>query len=203
MKELNLGFLASHGGSNMQAIINEIKEGKLEGVAARCVISNNSASQALERARREGIPAFHISSAQFPDEGKLSQAIIDTLDEFGVNVVILAGYMKKLPTNVIEHFQGRVLNIHPALLPKFGGEGMYGTRVHEAVIAAGEKVSGATIHVVNEQFDSGRILAQMTVPVLPEDTADTLALRVLGVEHVLYADTLRKIVAGEIDLNCK
>ena len=200
MKELNLGFLASHGGSNMQAIINEIKEGKLSGVAARCVISNNSSSLALDRARREGIPAFHISSAQFPDETSLSKAIIDTFDEFGVNVVILAGYMKKLPTSVINHFDGRVLNIHPALLPKFGGEGMYGTRVHEAVIASGEKTSGATIHVVNDQFDSGRILAQMSVPVLPDDSADTLALRVLSVEHVLYADTLRRIVTGEIEL---
>jgi phosphoribosylglycinamide formyltransferase-1 len=200
MINLRIGFLASHGGSNMQAIIDAVKSGKLTGVSIGCVISNNSNSLALDRARTECIPAFHISTSNFPDENDLSRAIIDTLDECDVDTIILAGYMKKLSPEVIEHVHGRVLNIHPALLPKFGGHGMYGGRVHQAVITARETISGATIHLVDEHFDNGRILAQKTVPVCPEDTPDTLAIRVLGVEHILYTETLQKIVNEEIVL---
>lgn len=195
MKLLNLGFLASHGGSNMQAIIDKAKSGSL--AANLCaVISNNSNSGALEKANAEGIAAYHVSEKQFP--GKVSEKIIEIFEKQGVDTIVLAGYMKILDKSVIEHFKGRVLNIHPALLPKFGGQGMYGMNVHKAVIEAGESVSGATIHLVDSEYDRGRILAQKEVPVLLDDTAETLAQRVLQAEHLLYSETLQKIAIGEI-----
>jgi len=199
MKKLRLGFLASHGGSNMQAIIDSIKSGALNAEAC-AVISNNSGSGAIDRARNEGIPYYHISSVTHPDPAEMDNAMIDALHSHSAEIIILAGYMKKISPKFIEAFRGRILNIHPALLPKFGGEGFYGMKVHEAVIASSEKVSGATIHVVDEKYDHGRILHQLQVEVLPGDTAETLAQRVLGIEHLLYTQTLKMISAGEIEL---
>jgi phosphoribosylglycinamide formyltransferase 1 len=199
MPTLHLGFLASHGGSNMQAIIDACQTGKLD--AAPCVvISNNSEAPALERARKAGIPGYHISGKTHPGEVE-DQAILRTLRAHDVDTVILAGYMKKLGPLTLQAFRGRILNIHPALLPKFGGRGMYGKRVHESVLRAGETVTGVTVHVVDELYDHGRILAQCEVPVLAGDTADSLAERVLRQEHQLYTETLRRIAAGEIALD--
>lgn len=198
MATLHLGFLASHGGSNMQAIIDACKAGRLD--AKPCVvISNNSEAMALQRAKNEGIPHYHISGATHP--GPLEdEEILRALKQHGVDTVILAGYMKMLGPATLRAYRGRILNIHPALLPKFGGKGMYGKRVHEAVLAAGEKVSGVTIHIVDEHYDAGPIIAQRQVPVLPGDTADSLAERVLKHEHILYAETLQKIADGRIAL---
>jgi len=197
--KLRLGILASHGGTNAQAIIDACREGRLDA-AVRVLISNNSDALALERARRAGIHAVHLSSQTHPDPDRLDEAILETLVSRDVNLVVLAGYMKRLGPATLSHFRGRILNIHPALLPKFGGQGMYGMRVHEAVIAAGERVSGVTIHVVDENYDTGPILAQRQVPVMPGDTAETLAERVLVVEHELYPQTLARIARGEIKL---
>jgi phosphoribosylglycinamide formyltransferase-1 len=199
MEKLRLGFLASHGGSNMQAIIDSIKAGGLDAEAC-VVISNNSGSGAIERAKKEGIPYYHISSVTHPDPENMDNEMIDALLRHGAEIIILAGYMKKIPPKFIEAFRGKILNIHPALLPKFGGEGFYGMKVHEAVIAAGETVSGATIHIVDEKYDHGRILHQFRVDVLKEDTPETLAQRVLGIEHLLYTQTLQMISGGEIEL---
>ncbi|HHX64545.1 MAG TPA: phosphoribosylglycinamide formyltransferase [Chloroflexi bacterium] len=197
---LRLGFLASHGGSNMQAIIDACKEGRLD--ATPCVvISNNSNSMALERARREGIPCVHLSRVTHPDPDALDRAVLDTLRKHEVNLVVLAGYMKKLGPRTLAHYQRRILNIHPALLPRYGGKGMYGQHVHEAVLAAGESETGVTIHLVNENYDQGPIIAQRRVPVLPGDTVESLAERVLEQEHRLYAETLQRIARGEIDLD--
>jgi phosphoribosylglycinamide formyltransferase-1 len=200
MRILRLGFLASHGGSNMQAIIDACKDGRLDAEPA-VVISNNSESTALERARREGIPNYHLSSATHRDPAELDAAILRTLEEHGVDLVILAGYMKLLGPRTLARYRGRILNIHPALLPKFGGKGLYGKKVHEAVLAAGERVTGVTIHLVDERYDAGPIVAQSEVPVLDGDTVDSLAARVLQREHQLFAETLQKIVVGEIDLD--
>src|SRR5581483_898128 len=197
--KLRLGFLASHGGSNVQAIIDACREGRLDA-DLRVLICNNSDAPVIERARRAGIPSRHLSSHTHPDPAALDAAILDTLRSHEVNLVVLAGYMRKLGHLTLAHYSGRVLNIHPALLPRFGGAGMYGRRVHEAVIAAGEKESGATIHLVTEDYDQGPILAQRRVPVMPDDTPDSLAARVLEIEHHLYADTLAKIARGEIAL---
>ena len=194
---LNIAFFASHGGSNMQAIIDAIKENKLNAKAS-CVISNNSNSTALERAKKENIPAYHISSKTHPEHQEYVRQIIKLLEENNVNIIVLAGFMKKLPAEIINFVDGRVLNIHPALLPKFGGEGMFGINVHKAVIESGEKISGATVHLVDSEYDRGRILNQITVEVLVNDTAESLAERVLKVEHQIYTDTLVKISNGEI-----
>jgi len=197
--KLRLGFLASHGGSNLQAIIDACRAGRL--VADLCVlICNNSQAQALERARRAGIPTRHLSSHTHPSAEALDGAMLETLRDHQVNLVVLAGYMRKLGSRTLAHYRGRVLNIHPALLPKFGGPGMYGARVHEAVLAAREKESGATIHLVTAEYDQGPIVAQSRIAVLPDDTAESLAARVLEVEHALYPETLARIARGEIEL---
>jgi phosphoribosylglycinamide formyltransferase-1 len=196
---MNIGFLASHGGSNMQAIIDACKSGKLQATPA-VVISNNSNSGAIARAIAEGVPYYYLSGKTHPGPGELDDAILDAFLHHSVDIVVLAGYMKKLGPKILTHFRGRILNVHPALLPKFGGEGMYGIHVHEAVIAAGEKESGVTIHLVDEQYDTGAILAQTRVPVMPDDTPETLAARVLEQEHILYAKTLQRIVTSEIPL---
>jgi phosphoribosylglycinamide formyltransferase 1 len=200
MGKLRLGFLASHGGSNMQAIIDACKDGRLHAEPA-AVISNNSESTALERARREGIPGFHLSSATHPDPAELDAAILRVLEERGVDLVVLAGYMKLLGPKSLERYRGRILNIHPALLPKFGGKGLYGIKVHEAVLAAGETVTGVTIHLVDERYDHGPTVAQREVPVMDGDTPESLAARVLEQEHRLFPETLEKIARGEIDLD--
>lgn len=183
----------------MQAIIDACAEGRLHAVPC-VVISNNSEAVALERARKARIPRYHISGKRHPGEME-DQAILRTLRAHDVDTVILAGYMKRLGPLTLQAYRGRILNIHPALLPKFGGQGMYGKRVHEAVLRAGETVTGVTVHVVDELYDHGRILAQCKVPVLVGDTIDSLAERVLRQEHRLYPETLRRIAAGEIALD--
>jgi phosphoribosylglycinamide formyltransferase-1 len=164
------------------------------------VISNNSASGALERAKREGIPGYHLSSKPHPDPAQLDAAILDALLRHEVELVVLAGYMKKLGPRTLAHYGGRILNIHPALLPKFGGQGMYGARVHQAVLAAGERESGVTIHLVDADYDTGPIVAQRRVAVQPGDTVESLASRVLEQEHGLLVETIGKIASGEITL---
>ena len=197
--KLRLGFLASHGGSNVQAILDACREGRLE--AEPCVvISNNSDAPVLDRAMAARVPAFHLSAHVHPDPARLDEAILATLEKHRVNLIVLAGYMKKLGPQTLARYRGRVLNMHPALLPKFGGRGMYGHHVHEAVLAAGEKESGATVHLADTEYDTGRILAQRKVPVRADDTSESLAARVLEVEHQLYAETLQRIARGEIKL---
>jgi phosphoribosylglycinamide formyltransferase 1 len=196
---MKIGFLASHNGSNMQAIVEACKSGALQAAPA-VVISNNSDSGALARARQEGIPCFHLSAKTHPNPDDLDQAMLDVMLEYAVDIIVLAGYMKKLGPRVLARFAGRILNIHPALLPKFGGKGMYGIHVHEAVVAAGETESGVTIHLVDTEYDRGPIVAQARVPVEPTDTPEILAARVLRREHTFFAETLQKIVTGAIKL---
>jgi phosphoribosylglycinamide formyltransferase 1 len=196
---VKLGFLASHRGSSVQAVVDACASGRL-AAAPRLVISNNADAEVLARARRHGIPHRHLSSATHPDPGRLDGAILDALVSHDVELVVLAGYLKKLGPQTLQHFAGRVLNIHPALLPKFGGQGMYGRRVHEAVLVAGERETGITIHVADDQYDHGRIVAQCRVPVLVGDTVESLAARVLEREHVFLVETLARIVAGAVTL---
>jgi len=195
MNKLNLGFLASHSGSNMQAIIDNVKAGKLS-VNLCVVISNNRNSFAIERAKKEHIPHFVINETTHPNN--TNEEITRIFKEHNVDTIILAGYMRIVSKYLIDSFNGRILNIHPALLPKFGGKGMYGVYVHEAVIKSGEIISGATIHLVNSEYDEGEILQQKEVPVFPDDSPEILASRVLEAEHILYSDTLKKITEGKI-----
>lgn len=199
MGMLHLGLLASHGGTNMQAIIDACQAGRLQAVP-RVVISNNAGSGALERARQAGIPAVHLSSRTHADPVALDSAILATLQSHGVTLVCLAGYMRRLGPRTLAAYHHRVLNIHPALLPRFGGQGFYGERVHQAVLAAGEVESGPTVHLVDGEYDHGRVLAQRRVPVLPDDDAASLAARVLVQEHLIYPETLQRIATGELDL---
>ena len=196
---MNIGLIASGGGSNVQAIIDARKSGTLQAKPA-VIISNNSHSGAITRAKNDGIPYFHLSRTTHPSPNELDQVILDVLLKHNVAIIILAGYMKKLGPKTLTHYKGAVLNIHPALLPRFGGKGMYGIHVHEAVIAEKEKETGVTIHLVDEEYDTGPIVAQIKTFVLPNDTPETLQARVLELEHSFLLETLQKIASGEIEL---
>ncbi|MBT3272037.1 MAG: phosphoribosylglycinamide formyltransferase [Spirochaetales bacterium] len=194
---MKLGVLASGGGSNLQSLINAIGTGYLTAEIA-VVISNNSRSGALERASRQGIPGIHMSSQTHPDPADLDRAVLAAFTEYGVEFVILAGYMKKLRSKTLSRYRNHVINIHPALLPDFGGKGMYGMHVHRAVIAAGRSESGPTVHLVDEVYDEGPVLSQASIPVKLGDTAEALQARVLEAEHLIYPQTLREISTGLI-----
>ncbi len=196
---MNLALLASHRGSSLQHVLDACRQGRLS--ARLCVvISNNGDSEALARARREGIAHHHLSRQTHPDPEQLDAAILDALDQHGTNLVVLAGYLRRLGPRTVARYRGRIINVHPALLPRHGGQGMYGTRVHEAVLAAGERETGVTIHLADGEYDHGAIIAQQRVPVLESDTVATLAARVLEDEHRLLVDTLRQNVSGELVL---
>lgn len=192
-----IAVFASHNGSDLQAVIDGCKCGAIPAEVC-LVISNNSASFALERARREGIPTRHISSKTHPDEAAFAQALTEALEEAGTDMVMLCGYMKKMPEAVIERYEGRIFNIHPALLPKHGGPDMYGIHVHEAVIREGDTETGVTIHRVSNVIDGGEIIAQTRVPVLTDDTPETLAARVLEREHTFLVEVVGRL-AKEIE----
>lgn len=192
-----LGILASHRGTNFQAIIDACRDGRLD---ARPVvaISNNSDAYALERARAADIPTAHLSSVTHPDEDELDAAMVDVLREHNVDLLVLAGYMKKLGPKTLKTFEGRIINIHPALLPRHGGQGMYGMNVHRAVIESGDTETGITIHRVQEDYDSGPIIAQRRIPVLSDDTPESLAQRVLAHEHEFLIETLKTIISNDL-----
>ncbi len=198
-EELRIGILASHGGSNMQAIVDACRKGRLNAVVA-VVISNNPGAKVLQRAQDAGIPRLVLNGKTHPDSAALDAAVLAALKKHKAELVQLAGYMKKIGPKVLGHYRGRILNIHPALLPKFGGKGMYGIRVHEAVLNAGETETGVTVHVIDENYDTGPILAQTEVPVRQGDTPETLQARVLDREHAFLIETLQRIAAGQLVL---
>jgi len=195
-----LGLMASGRGSNLLNIVRACEEGRLDAYPA-IVISNNLNAGALKIARERDIPALYLSSRTHPDAEALDHAIKDALVDHNVNLLVLAGYMKKIGAHTLHTYRNRIVNIHPSLLPAHGGKGMFGMKVHEAVIAAGEKETGVTVHMVNEDYDQGKVLARRAVPVKDSDTIDSLAERVLGVEHELYPTVLQDIIAGRIDLD--
>ncbi|MEX1030698.1 MAG: phosphoribosylglycinamide formyltransferase [Paenibacillaceae bacterium] len=197
MEALRIGFFASHGGSNMQAIVDACKTRKLDAEPT-VLISNNSKSRAMERAQQEGIPCFHLSSVGYSDPEILDRVMLEVLETHKVNLIVLAGYMKKLGPETLSRYKGYILNIHPSLLPKHGGVGMYGDLVHEAVLNAKDKVTGITIHLVDENYDTGSVISQSEVLVLEGDTVETLGKRVLQREHEFFVETLIKIRSGEI-----
>jgi phosphoribosylglycinamide formyltransferase-1 len=198
---LNIAVFASGKGSNFQAILDAIKAGKIPNARIALVISNNSSAGALEIARNNGIPALHVSRQQFGSDETFNKALLQKLTDAKVNFVVLAGYMKMLDSSIIGQFKNRIVNIHPALLPKFGGKGMYGIHVHEAVIANKERMSGATVHLVDEEYDRGPIVLQRTVEVAPNDTPESLAAKVLEIEHQLYPEAVRLFAEGRVKVN--
>lgn len=191
----NVAVLASHTGSNLRALTNAAQQpGSAFTVAV--VISNNSGSGALTHARERGIACAHLSGRTHPDLNALDQAMLMVLDRHRTDLVVTAGYMKKIGPAVLNAYDGRIINIHPALLPRHGGPGMYGQRVHEAVLASGDTISGASVHYVTANYDEGPVIAQQQVPVLPDDTPETLAARVLGAEHILLPATAQALALG-------
>jgi phosphoribosylglycinamide formyltransferase-1 len=191
--------LASGEGTTLQALFDACAAGELPARVA-VVISNNGGSGALRRAREAGAAALHLSGKTHPGPGELDGAIAAALSAHGVGLVMLAGYMKKLEPVVLSRYRGRILNTHPSLLPKFGGHGMYGMHVHEAVVAAGETESGPTVHLVDEEYDTGRVLAQAKVQVLPNDTPQALAERVQARERRLIVEVMGQVARGELRL---
>jgi formyltetrahydrofolate-dependent phosphoribosylglycinamide formyltransferase len=174
---VRVAVLASGGGTNLQALLDGLNGAKNKAARVSRVISNRSDAGALDRARQAGVPAYALSDHTDADE--YLEAIGDA------QLVVLAGYLKLVPSAVVSRFDWRMINIHPALLPEFGGPGMYGIKVHQAVLAAGKKESGASVHYVTAEYDRGEVIARARVPVLPGDTAETLAARVLAAEHRL------------------
>jgi phosphoribosylglycinamide formyltransferase-1 len=196
---LRIGVLASHEGTTLQAIIDGCAQGRIDGRVA-AVISNNSGAGAVRRAAAAGIPTFHLSSVTHPESDGLDAAIRDALQRADVDVVFLAGYMKRLGPHTLAAFAGRILNTHPALLPKFGGQGMFGDRVFEAVLAAGEAESGASVHLVDADYDTGAVVRQARVHVLPGDTVESLKARVQACERDAVIGTLAAIASGDLVL---
>lgn len=194
---MNIAVFASHNGSDLQAIIDAC-ENKVVNAKVCAVLSNNGDSKALERAGIAGIDNYHVSVKVCGDEDLLDSKILDILDSHEIDIIFLAGYLKKIGSRILRKYHNRIFNIHPALLPKFGGKGMYGINVHKAVIDAKEPVSGITAHRVSENYDEGEIVAQTSVEVLENDTPETLAERILAQEHIFIVEVLKRIISGEI-----
>lgn len=194
---ITIAVFASGRGSNFQAILNAIQQ-QILPARVGVVISNNSSAGALDLARARRIPALHLSQHQFQTEQAYTEELLRMLENYNAELLALAGYMKKLPPKVVQKFRNRILNVHPALLPSFGGAGMYGMHVHRAVLASGATVSGATVHLVDEEYDRGPIIMQKSVPVNPGDTPELLAERVLAVEHEIYPLVLKAFAEGRV-----
>ncbi len=197
---MRLAVFASGNGTNLQAIIDSVSEKRLSAQIA-LVLSNNSDAYALQRAKIANIPSVVISSKNFGNREEFVCKMLKVLEERDIDFIALAGYVRKLPSEIIEKFRNRITNIHPALLPLFGGKGMYGMNVHRAVIECGCKVSGVTVHLVDEIYDHGIIIAQRCVPVLDDDTPETLAERIHEVEHRLYPEVLQWFAEGRVSIH--
>lgn len=196
---LNISVLVSGGGTNLQAIIDAVESGAIPNARIVKIVASNSKAFALERAEKHGIPAAVIGKETHADTAERTNAIISELDAAETDLIVLAGYMSILAPELIRKYEGRIINIHPSLIPKYCGMGFYGKKVHAAVIAGGETESGATVHYVDEGVDSGPIILQETVPVLPDDTPDTLAARVLVIEHKILVEAVRRIALAKQD----
>lgn len=189
---LRLAVFASGSGTNLQALLDDFEEGP----EVALVVSDRPEIGALERARRHDVVSRVIPVSGRPEDDVTADTLA-ALEDADIEMIALAGYLRRIPVGVVERFRGRMLNIHPALLPAFGGKGLYGMRVHRAVLEAGSRISGATVHLVDEEYDRGLVLAQWPVPVLSDDTPEKLAERVLRVEHQLYPAAV-EAVAGAL-----
>jgi phosphoribosylglycinamide formyltransferase-1 len=196
---VNLAVFASGSGSNLQALLDAEAQGTLSA-HVKLVISNRATAGALERAQRQGREALHVSPGQFDTEAAYVTHLSELLTSRDIGLICLAGYLKKLPAALVAQYVGHVLNIHPAPLPRFGGAGMYGDRVHQAVLAAGVAHSGPTVHFVDLEYDTGPVAAHVSVPVQKGDTPASLALRVLDAEHRLYPLVVAAVVTGRLRL---
>ena len=197
---VRIAVLCSGGGTNLQALIDAQEAGHIDGEIV-LVLSNASKAYALERARRHSIETRFVSKKQAGSDAAFNDAILAELRRVGAELVVLAGYLPIVGAQVVRAYEHRIINIHPALIPAFCGPGMYGHHVHEAVLAYGAKISGATTHFVDEQVDHGGVIMQASVPVLEGDTPDTLAARVLTVEHRILPESVRLFCAGKLGVD--
>lgn len=183
----------------MQALIDATRDGRIPGEVG-LVVSTSPGAPALERAEAAGVPTQLLAAADFPTPEALDEALADAFEAAQVDLICLAGYMRLLSPVFLNRYQGRIMNVHPGLLPAFGGQGFYGRRVHEAVLAAGAKVSGVTVHFVDEEYDHGPIILQRVVPVEEGDTPESLAARVLAAEHQAYPEAVGLFAEGRLTL---
>lgn len=197
---LRIAGLASHRGTNLRHIDDVCRSGSVNAQLV-LLVSNNGDAAVLEYARGRGIPWRHLSGRTHPDPNDLDRAILEALREHEVDLVFLSGYMKKLGPQTVSAFRNRILNVHPSLLPRHAGQGMYGDRVYEAVLEAGETVTGATVHLVDEEYDKGPVVRQREVPVEASDTLERLRDRVRQCERELCVETITLLAKGELDLD--
>jgi len=188
----NIAFFASHNGSNMQKIIDAYKNSIIKSRPS-LVISNNSKAFALERAKKEKIPNVHISYKNLLGKENEEKAILYVLDYYKIDLIVLAGYMKKIGSEILEEYKNRIINIHPSLLPKYGGKGMYGMSVHKAVFESNDKESGATVHFVDQNYDEGKIILQQKVNIENYHSAEEISKAVLEIEHKIYIQAIKKL----------
>ncbi|MDX1585663.1 MAG: phosphoribosylglycinamide formyltransferase [Balneolaceae bacterium] len=184
---------ASGSGTNFQALIDAVESGNIDA-RIRGLVSNRSGIKALERAEKHGIETYVAEPSSFESHQLYVRSLIDKLKEWKTDLIVLAGYMIKVPAEIIEEYSGRIINIHPSLLPKYGGKGFYGINVHRAVLENNEKESGCTVHLVTEEYDKGPILGQIKVPVKSSDTPERLAERVLEKEHELLPEIVDRLI---------
>jgi phosphoribosylglycinamide formyltransferase-1 len=196
---MNIAVLVSGGGTNLQAIVDRIDNQTLRGVRIVSVISSSHTAYALERAAKHNIPSRIISKKEYADLDTYDGAMLDALTESGAELVVLAGFLSLLGPRVVKAFSNRIINIHPALIPAFCGHGMYGIRPHEAALRKGVKVSGATVHFVNEHYDEGPILLQKSIEVREDDTPESLQLRIMKeCEQVILPEAIQLIADGRV-----
>lgn len=189
---INIVVFASGSGTNFQSIINAVEDGRING-RIRGLITNKKDIQAIERARKHNIDHKYLAPSNFSSYPDYVKALLDQLQEWNTQLIALAGYMIKIPPEVIDQYEGQIVNIHPSLLPKYGGKGFYGMNVHRAVLKNGETESGCTVHIVTEEYDRGPILGQRKVPVKKGEDAQTLAQRILKEEHKLFPEVIAKL----------
>ena len=197
--KLNIAIFASHNGTDLQAVIDACEAGKLHARVC-AVLSNNLDARALQRGTSAGIDTFYVDSPTYGGDEALTAAMLEFLDARHTDMILLAGYLKKISADILARYPGRVFNIHPALLPKYGGKGMYGMHVHRAVINAQERVSGITVHRANGAYDEGEVVLQTTVALTPGETAETLAEKILKEEHIFIVQFIDEIISGNIPL---
>jgi phosphoribosylglycinamide formyltransferase-1 len=195
-----IGILLSGGGTNLQAIIDAVDDGSIP-TKINLVLSDRPDAYGLARAEKKGIPAFCISRKQFRDSDTFNQAILEKLVAYNVEYIVLAGYLSILSSKLVDRFPNRIINIHPSLIPAFCGKGFYGSKVHQAVLDYGVRLTGATVHFVDEGTDTGPIILQKAVEVMPDDTVDTLSERVLKVEHELLPKAVALLVQDKIKIS--